>query len=164
MKAYLILLLTTVFSFFAPISFTIVVLMGMILIDTIVKLFSLRTLAKSQNRKYLDVFESEILRKRFILKSLGYLLLCLPVSALDIFAITPSINWFLSTSFDITIPTKAVTSNILILLFCFMELSSINENWNTLTGNDLFKAVIKATKKVRTIISYVIDVKNIIKK
>ena len=93
MKTSITLTLVTILSLFAPISLCIILLMGVIFLDTIVKLLSLITVAKESNRRYLDVFESEILRKKFVLKSIGYMILVVPVATLDILVLSPALDW-----------------------------------------------------------------------
>lgn len=148
----LTLMATSVFSFFAPIAVTICILMGFILVDTLMKVGSIYFIAKREDRKFFDVFKSKILRVKFILKSLGYMALAFPVAILDIKIITPTIKWALENFTKYTVPTEALTANVLIVIFCLMELSSINENWNVITRVNLFKSVSKVTIKVRDII------------
>lgn len=158
MKFLNIIVLTTtgILSFFAPIATTICALMGFILVDTLTRLISIYFITKRKNRKFEDVFDSKTLRVKFILKSLGYMVLALSVSVIDIKVITPTIKWFLENFYsNITIPTQALASNVLIIIFCFMELSSINENWNMIAKIDLFKSVSKIVVKTR---DFIIDV------
>lgn len=159
MKTSITLILVTILSFFAPISLCVVLLMGVIFLDTIVKLLSLITVAKESNRRYLDVFESEILRKKFVLKSIGYMILAVPVATLDILILSPALDWVVCEYFDFKIPIEAVFSNFLLIIFCFMELSSINENWNALSGNNIFKSVVKAVKEMRKILTEIAKIK-----
>jgi len=58
MKTNLIFFFSAMFSFFAPIQMLVLILMFVILIDTIVKLISLKKIAQETKRKYKDVFKS----------------------------------------------------------------------------------------------------------
>lgn len=149
MKTYITLILISILSFYAPIALCVVLLMGMIFLDTIVKVMSLYTVAKKDNRPYFDVFKSEILRKKFVLKSIGYMILAVPVATLDILILSPSLEWFLCQYYDFKVPVEAIFSNFLLIIFCFMELSSVNENWNVLSGTNIFKSAFKVVKKIR---------------
>lgn len=157
----LILLLTGLMSYFAPIGLTICMLMGFILIDTLVKVFSIFIISRREKRPFFDIFKSKILRAKFILKSFGYFILAVSVAWIDIELITPTIKWVLENFYNgLTIPTEALMANILIIIFCFMELSSINENYNVITRVDLFKKVSKIVIKTR---DFIIDVMSFFK-
>jgi hypothetical protein len=152
-------------SFFSPIEMCVLLLFLMMGIDTIVKLFSLRKKAKNDNRLFRDVFESSMLRKGYIYKGAGYLLFSLAIFPIDYYALTPfiegSIKYF---GMNIILPTKAVCTNFLLIIFSLIELSSINENWFDITGNNIMKSVWSMTKKVRGVIEnitgFVKDTKN----
>ena len=67
MKTSIILIMTTLFSFFAPVGITIAILFGFILLDTIVKIISLQVIAKREEKSFFDLFLSKTLRTKFIL-------------------------------------------------------------------------------------------------
>ena len=48
--------------------------------------------------------------------------------------------------------TSAVFTNLLLTLFCLMEISSINENWFDITGNNMLKRASEKIKKIRSAI------------
>jgi hypothetical protein len=140
-------------GFFAPIELMIIILMGIILIDTMIKLFWLRKEAKLQGRPFRDLFRSKILRRGYLFKSIGYMVIAGPLFPLDYYALTP----FLDASLMYFIPdiqvaqmiTPAAFTNILLIIFCLMELSSINENWFDLTGNNILSRCFQFIKKIR---------------
>lgn len=151
-----------VISFFLPIAIPSLILMLFICTDTIVKLFALKTIAVKENKRYLDVFQSKTLRKKFILKSLGYLTLIVPIAVLDIYLLTPFLHWVLNYYWQIVMSTQidfihAMFTNMLLIIFCLMELSSINENWDLLSGNNIFESVKKTIINIRGGISHVVD-------
>ena len=132
--------------------------MTVIFIDTIVKLVSLKKIACTEGKKYKDVFRSKILRRGYIFKGAGYYLLALAVFPLDYFGFTPFLQSTLKvTGYEIIIPTKAFFTNILLYIFAIIELSSINENWFDLTGNNIFKSVLSVVKTIRGGIEKVSD-------
>jgi hypothetical protein len=123
------------------------------IIDTCVKLVSLKRIANKEERPFRDVFKSSMLRKGYIYKGAGYLLFAVALFPIDFYALTPfidgSIKYF---GLDIVLPTKAICTNFLLIIFCLIELSSINENYFDITGNNIMKSVWSMTKKIRTII------------
>jgi len=150
MKTKITLVALTISSFFAPIELMAIVLMFIIFVDTVVKLISLRKIAKETKRKYRDVFKSRILRQGYIYKSLGYYITAGVVFPLDYYALTPFINGllnFLSFSFVISVP--AILTNILLGIFSIIELASINENWFDITGNNVLRKTCDTVKKLR---------------
>lgn len=158
MKTKITLFTLSIFSFFSPIELSAILLMFVIFVDTIVKLISLKKIACQENKKYKDVFKSKILRRGYVFKGAGYYILAGAIFPLDYFGFTPFIQTLLkATGYEIIIPTKAVFTNILIYIFAIIELSSINENWFDLTGNNIFKSVLKAVKSIREGIEKVSD-------
>jgi hypothetical protein len=158
MKAKLTLLTLSFLSFFSPIELSAILLMTVIFVDTIVKLISLKKIACEENKKYKDVFKSKILRRGYIFKGAGYYLLALAVFPLDYYGFTPFLQSILkATGYEIIVPTKAFFTNILLYIFAIIELSSINENWFDLTGNNIFKSVFKVVKTIRGGIEKVSD-------
>lgn len=141
------------FSFFTPIELCVLLLFFMMIIDTLVKLVSLKKIANKENRLFRDVFKSGMLRKGYIYKGAGYFLFALAVFPIDFYALTPfidgSIKYF---GLNIVLPTKAVCTNFLLIIFCLIELSSINENYFDITGNNIMKSVWSMTKKIREVI------------
>lgn len=125
----------------------------MMIIDTCVKLVSLKRIANKEERPFRDVFKSSMLRKGYIYKGAGYLLFAVALFPIDFYALTPfidgSIKYF---GMAIELPTKAICTNFLLIIFCLIELSSINENYFDITGNNIMKSVWSMTKKIRTII------------
>jgi hypothetical protein len=123
------------------------------IIDTCVKLVSLKRIANKEERPFRDVFKSSMLRKGYIYKGAGYLIFAVALFPIDFYALTPfidgSIKYF---GMAIELPTKAICTNFLLIIFCLIELSSINENYFDITGNNIMKSVWSMTKKIRTII------------
>jgi hypothetical protein len=143
------------FSFFTPIELCVLLLFFMMIIDTLVKLVSLKRIAKKENRPFRDVFKSNMLRKGYIYKGAGYLLFALAIFPIDFYALTPFIDGFIEyLGLSIVLPTKAICTNFLLIIFCLIELSSINENYFDITGNNMMKSVWKMTRKIREIIQY----------
>lgn len=158
MKTKLTLLTLSILSFVSPIELSAILLMFVILVDTIIKLISLKKIACNENRKYRDVFKSKILRRGYIFKALGYYVVAVAVLPLDYYGFTPFTQGLLkATGYDIVIPTKAIFTNALIYIFAIIELSSINENWFDLTGNNMFKSVFRVVKTIRNGIEKVSD-------
>jgi len=150
MKTKLITSALALIAFFAPIELLIIILMGIIFVDTIVKLISLKIIANRNNRPYRDVFKSRMLRLGYIYKTAGYLFVALPLFPLDYYGLTPFIykliDFFGYGSIDLS---KAILTNALLMIFCLMEISSINENWFDITGNNILKAVWTTVKSIR---------------
>ena len=150
MKTKITLGILAVSSFFAPVEIMAIVLMFIIFVDTVVKLISLRKIAKETKRKYRDVFKSRILRQGYIYKSLGYYITAGVVFPLDYYALTPFINGLLKfLDFDFIIAVPAILTNILLGLFSIIELASINENWFDITGNNVLRKTCNTVKKLR---------------
>lgn len=162
MKTIITTFILGLVSFFTPVAIPSLILMLFICMDTVVKLFALKTIAIKENKRYLDVFHSKILRKKFILKSFGYLTLVVPIAVLDIYLLTPFLHWVLNYYWQITVSIQidfihAMFTNILLTIFCLMELSSINENWDLLSGNNIFESVRKTVINIRKGISNIVD-------
>lgn len=151
MKTKLTLVALSISSFFAPVELMAIILMIIIFIDTVVKLISLRKIAKETNRRYRDVFKSRILRQGYVYKALGYYITAGAVFPLDYYALTPFANSALQFfNFSFVIPTPAVFTNILLGIFAIIELASINENWFDITGNNVLKKTCETVKKIKT--------------
>ena len=105
-------------SFFAPVEIMAIVLMFIIFVDTVVKLISLRKIAKESKRKYRDVFKSRILRQGYIYKSLGYYITAGVVFPLDYYALTPFTSSTINAlGYGFILPTTAVYTNFLLCIF-----------------------------------------------
>lgn len=154
--------LATIFTLFlgfiAPIELSIILLMGAMGVDTIVKLISLKIQSKKEGRKFMDVFASKMLRKGYILKGSGYLLFALAVFPLDFYMLTPFTKGFMQyLSIEYIVVTKAIFTNILLIIFCIIELASINENWFDISGNNILKSVKETVVILRDAINGVIE-------
>ncbi len=158
MKTKIALLTLSVFSFFAPIELCAILLMSVIFIDTIVKLISLKKIACEEGRKYKDVFKSKILRRGYVFKAAGYYIFAGALFPLDYYALTPFSNGAIKAfGYGFTLPTQAIYTNILLCIFAMIELSSINENWFDITGNNMLKSVFGVVKKIRGTIEKISD-------
>jgi len=154
----LTLLLLAFFGIFSPIELCIFILMGTMFLDTIVKIVSIKIISVKTNRRFFDLFQSRLLRNGYIIKSLGYFVLFLAVFPLDYYMLTPFLEKCIAfLGYDISIPSKAIFTNILLVIFSLIEISSINENWIDITGNDMLKGVFNMVKKIRTGIHSVSD-------
>jgi hypothetical protein len=154
--------LATIFTLFlgfiSPIELSIILLMGAMGVDTIVKLVSLKIQSKRDGRRYMDVFASKMLRKGYILKGTGYLLFALAVFPLDFYMLTPFTKGFMQyLSIEYIVVTKAIFTNILLIIFCIIELASINENWFDISGNNILKSVKETVVILRDAINGVIE-------
>ena len=154
--------LATIFTLFlgfiSPIELSIILLMGAMGVDTIVKLISLKIQSKRDGRRYMDVFASKMLRKGYILKGTGYLLFALAVFPLDFYMLTPFTKGFMQyLSIEYVVVTKAIFTNILLIIFCIIELASINENWFDISGNNILKSVKDTVVILRDAINGVIE-------
>jgi hypothetical protein len=63
----------------------------------------------------------------------------------------------IALGYTFTIPTTALFTNMLLCIFAIMELSSINENWFDISGNNIFKSVFSIVRKIRSTVSKVSD-------
>jgi hypothetical protein len=144
--------LVGIFGVFAPIELCVIILMIVMGIDTLVKLFAIKRIAKRTGRKYNDVFESKVLRTGYIYKAAGYLILAGAIFPIDFYFLTPflqkGIDMFAS-SYHITILTTALFTNLLLIIFSLIEVSSINENWIDITGNNMLSKVFAMVKRIR---------------
>jgi len=158
MKTKITLFALSFFSFFAPIELCAILLMVVIFIDTLVKLISLKKIALNEGRKYRDVFKSKLLRRGYIFKAAGYYIFAGALFPLDYYALTPFANGLIEAlGYKFVIPTQAIFTNILLCIFAIIELSSINENWFDITGNNMLKSVLDVVKKIRSGIQKVSD-------
>ena len=154
--------LATVFTLFlgfiSPIELSIILLMGAMGVDTLVKLISLKIQSKRDDRKYMEVFRSKMLRKGYIYKGTGYLLFALAVFPLDFYMLTPFIKGVMQyLSIEYIVVTKAIFTNLLLIIFCIIELASINENWFDISGNNILKSVKDTVVVLRDSINNVTD-------
>lgn len=146
------------FGFIAPIELSIILLMLAMGVDTLVKLISLKVQSKRDGRKYMEVFRSKMLRKGYIFKGTGYLLFALAVFPLDFYMLTPFIKSFMSyLSIEYIIMTEAIFTNSLLIIFCMIELASVNENWFDITGNNILRSVRETVVVLRDSINGVTD-------
>ena len=158
MKTKITLLISSLFSIFAPVEMCAILLMTIIFIDTIVKLIALKKIACVEGRKYREVFKSKILRRGYIFKAAGYYIFAGALFPLDYYALTPFSNEVIKTlGYGFTLPTGAIYTNFLLCIFALIELSSINENWFDITGNNMLKTVFSTVKKIRGTIEKVSD-------
>jgi hypothetical protein len=158
MKTNIILIALSIFSFFAPIELCAIILMGIIFLDTIVKLISLKKIASVDGRKYRDVFKSKMLRRGYIFKAAGYYILALAIFPLDFYGLTPfTASVIKGLGYTFVIPTTALFTNILLCIFALIEFSSINENWFDISGNNILKSVFSVVKKIRSTVTQVSD-------
>jgi hypothetical protein len=149
---------TLLLGFISPIELSIILLMGAMGVDTLVKLISLKIQSKRDGRRYMDVFASKMLRKGYILKGSGYLLFALAVFPLDFYMLTPFTKGFMQyLSIEYIVVTKAIFTNILLIIFCIIELASINENWFDISGNNILKSVKDTVVVLRDSINNVTD-------
>jgi hypothetical protein len=82
-------------------------------------------------------------------KLAGYAFVALPLLPLDYYLLTPFVSSVLnSADYDIIL-NKAVFTNGILIIFSLIEISSINENWFDITGNNMLKAVFTIVKKIR---------------
>jgi hypothetical protein len=165
MRGKVVMGLISLWAILAPIQMSIICLMSIIFVDTIVKLFALKVEAKNTDRKYREVFKSKMLRRGYIIKTGGYVLTSIPLFPLDFYFLTPFLNGILHfLGYEVDIPTPAIFTNLLLVIFCLIELSSINENWFDISGNNIFSGVLKAVKKIRAGITSVSDLYKDVKK
>lgn len=150
MKARLTTALIGFWSFFAPVQVAIISLFAMIFIDTVVKLISLKAVATKENKTYRQIFHSKMLRRGYIFKAAGYGFLAGPLFPLDFYILTPFIQGTIKAlGYSFTIPTQAVFTNGLLIIFCLIEFASINENWFDISGNNILRSVFRTVKRIR---------------
>lgn len=158
MKEKITLLVVGVGAVFAPVELCAVLLMFVIFIDTVVKLISLKKIACVEKRKYREVFKSKLLRRGYIFKAAGYYIFAGALFPLDYYALTPfSSATIKALGYNLTLPTPAVYTNLLLCIFALIELASINENWFDITGNNMLKSVFDIVKKIRGTIEKISD-------
>lgn len=150
MKSKLTIFLIALSAMWAPVELSAICLFLTIGVDTVVKLISLWYVAKREDRAYRDVFLSKMLRRGYMFKLAGYAFVALPLLPLDYYLLTPFVSGLLkSAGYDIIL-NKAVFTNGILIIFSLIEISSINENWFDITGNNMLKAVFTIVKKIRS--------------
>ena len=149
MKSKLITFLIALGAMWTPVELSAICLFLTIGVDTIVKLISLRYIAKREKRAYREVFLSKMLRRGYMFKLAGYAFVAIPLLPLDFYLLTPFVSGLLSNlGYDIIL-NKAIFTNGILIIFSLIEISSINENWFDITGNNMLKAVFTVVKKIR---------------
>lgn len=149
MKSKLTIFLIALSAMWAPVELSAICLFLTIGVDTVVKLISLWYISKREKRPYKDVFQSKMLRRGYMFKLAGYAFVALPLLPLDYYLLTPFVSSLLnSAGYDIIL-NKAVFTNGILIIFSLIEISSINENWFDITGNNMLKAVFTIVKKIR---------------
>jgi len=149
MKSKLTIFLIALSAMWAPVELSAICLFLTIGVDTIVKLISLWYISKREKRPYKDVFQSKMLRRGYMFKLAGYAFVALPLLPLDYYLLTPFVSSLLnSAGYDIIL-NKAVFTNGILIIFSLIEISSINENWFDITGNNMLNAVFTIVKKIR---------------
>lgn len=149
MKSKLTIFLIALSAMWAPVELSAICLFLTIGVDTVVKLISLWYISKREKRPYKDVFKSKMLRRGYMFKLAGYAFVALPLLPLDYYLLTPFVSGLLkSAGYDIIL-NKAVFTNGILIIFSLIEISSINENWFDITGNNMLKAVFTIVKKIR---------------
>lgn len=149
MKSKLITFLIALGAMWTPVELSAICLFLAIGVDTIVKLISLRYIAKREKRAYREVFLSKMLRRGYMFKLAGYAFVAIPLLPLDFYLLTPFVSGLLSNlGYDIIL-NKAIFTNGILIIFSLIEISSINENWFDITGNNMLKAVFTVVKKIR---------------
>jgi hypothetical protein len=150
MKTNIIFFFCAMISFFAPIQMLVLILMFVILIDTVVKLISLKKIAQETKRKYKDIFKSKILRHGYLYKTAGYLIIVAVIFPIDYYALTPFISAMLKVfNLQALVMSSALCTNILLAILCLMEVSSINENWFDISKNNILTSVSNSFNKIR---------------
>jgi hypothetical protein len=165
MKAKISTALIGLWAFLTPIELAMILLIVVIGVDTLVKLISLKVIAVKEKRAYREVFHSKIMRRGYIFKLAGYAFLAGPLFPLDYYMLTPFVQGAIKAfGYSFTIPTQALFTNGLLIIFCLIELSSINENWFDITGNNILKSVWTTVKKIRQSVEGVSDLYKNVKK
>jgi hypothetical protein len=164
MKEKITIFIVALTSLLAPVELAVICLMAIIFIDTIVKLISLKYIAKRERRKYRDVFKSKMLRRGYIYKSLGYAFIAVPLFPLDYYVLTPFLDSLLKAlEYDIVL-NKAVFTNGILIIFSIIELASINENWFDISGNNVLSRVWVIVKRIRKTVEQTAETYRNIKK
>lgn len=152
MKSKLITFLIALSAMWAPVELSAICLFLTIGVDTIVKLISLWYISKREKKPYKAVFKSKMLRRGYMFKLAGYAFVALPLLPLDFYLLTPFVSSLLkSAGYDIIL-NKAIFTNGILIIFSLIEISSINENWFDITGNNMLKAVFTIVKKIRGVV------------
>lgn len=155
MKSKLTIFLIALSAMWAPVELSAICLFLTIGVDTVVKLISLWYISKREKRPYKDVFQSKMLRRGYMFKLAGYAFVALPLLPLDYYLLTPFVSSLLnSAGYDIIL-NKAVFTNGILIIFSLIEISSINENWFDITGNNMLNAVFTIVKKIRAAVESV---------
>ena len=149
MKSKLITFLIALTAMWTPVELSAICLFLAIGVDTIVKLISLWYIAKRETRPYRDVFLSKMLRRGYMFKLAGYAFVAIPLLPLDFYLLTPFVSGVLNSLGYEIILNKAIFTNGILIIFSLIEISSINENWFDITGNNMLKAVWTIVKKIR---------------
>lgn len=158
MKTKFATVIIGIWAFIAPIQIAIISLFTMIFIDTLVKLISLKILSKKEGKAYREVFLSKMLRRGYIFKTAGYAFLAGPLFPLDYYILTPFLQGVIeAVGHSFVIPTTAVFTNGLLIIFCLIEFASINENWFDISGNNIMKTVWVIVKRIRRGVQSVSD-------
>jgi hypothetical protein len=80
------------------------------------------------------------------------------VFPLDFYMLTPFTKGFMQyLSIEYIVVTNAIFTNILLIIFCIIELASINENWFDISGNNILKSVKDTVVIIRDAINGVIE-------
>ena len=150
MNSKLTIFLIALSAMWTPVELSAICLFFAIGIDTVVKLISLWYISKREGRPYRDIFLSKMLRRGYMFKLAGYAFVALPLLPLDYYLLTPFVKNLMSvTGYDIIL-NKAIFTNGILIIFSLIEISSINENWFDITGNNMLKAVFTIVKKIRS--------------
>lgn len=149
MKSKLITFLIALTAMWTPVELSAICLFLAIGVDTIVKLISLWYIAKRETRPYRDVFLSKMLRRGYMFKLAGYAFVAIPLLPLDFYLLTPFVSGVLNSLGYEIILNRAIFTNGILIIFSLIEISSINENWFDITGNNMLKAVWTIVKKIR---------------
>ena len=149
MKSKLTIFLIALSAMWAPVELSAICLFLTIGVDTVVKLISLWYISKREKRPYKDVFQSKMLRRGYMFKLAGYAFVALPLLPLDYYLLTPFVSSLLNSAGYNIILNKAVFTNGILIIFSLIEISSINENWFDITGNNMLNAVFTIVKKIR---------------
>ena len=164
MKEKITIFIVALTSLLAPVELAVICLMAIIFIDTIVKLISLKYIAKRERRNYRDVFKSKMLRRGYIFKSLGYAFIAVPLFPLDYYVLTPFLDSLLKAlEYDIVL-NKAVFTHGILIIFSIIELASINENWFDISGNNVLSRVWVVVKRIRKTVEQTAETYRNIKK
>lgn len=152
MKSKLTIFFLALASLWAPVQLSAICLFIAIGVDTLVKLISLKVIANKEGRKYRDVFLSKMLRRGYMFKLAGYAFVALPLLPLDYYMITPFVkNVLNATGYNIVL-NDAIFTNGILIIFSLIEISSINENWFDITGNNMLNGVFRMVKSIRSFV------------